>query len=223
VKEQTGVPITGVSAKIVTRSVTLCQEGVVAGNDGKSSNAHVTVLDPVNTDDSDFWYWAQTGYVKIQNPNEATVKRYVFAELKVPEALPNDWQTDVHPDPNQPTLNDFHQYQCKKLVGTDGNWYYHYDDEQNSWKMLNHAAWMNHTGKRAKWGAEITNKEDGMVGVKNGNECVFKEIKAASQYNAFFAPNITPGDLKSDDINEWKIKKRVSPGNDEIEIWDETP
>lgn len=220
-KHQPGVAITGISAVIETRNVTLCQEGT-AGVE-KSSNAFVSVTDPVNLANTDTWYWAQTGYVRFQNANQATVNRGVFAELKVPTQLQNDWQIDLHPgSPMEPT-NGFHFYEGKKTTAADGKWYYTYNPlpppnpPPAHWKTFDHPAWVGHTGTYAKWGGEIRNKEDQMVGIA-GSECVFKECKAASQYNVFGLVSITDAELFSSDDKLWGKRKRPAPG--EFEIWD---
>lgn len=200
---------TGCSAKIRTRTTTLC--GEPTANTAAASAAWVGVTKeqggtPVK--------WGQVGYVRerARTGPTTTVLYRRYAETKAGPA-PADY--DFHPGPTPEAGT--HEYKCYLISSLFGTWKYDYDGLP--WYQFTHNGWRNVTGTRYDYSAEIWNKEDQMVGTASA-KCNFTECKYAVNWGAFQNASIATGDLHTDDAAEWGIERVSSTA---FNIWDKNP
>jgi hypothetical protein len=203
---------TGCSAKIRTRTTTLCGEArskAVAWSAAWAGAKKVDGGQPVK--------WGQTGYVKWRSQGASTVKRRVYAETK---AGPNDltdyemWTYDA--EPNQPSEGT-HTYKCYVTSPISGKWRFEYDGLLIH--KYTHNGWVNVLGTHYQWAAEIRNKEDQMVGTASA-KCDFTECKFATNWQSFQDADIASSDLHTDDPNEWGIEFISATA---FQVWDKKP
>lgn len=198
---------TGCSAKIRTRTRTLC--GEPTANTEAASAAWVGVTKFVSGAPEK---WAQIGYTRERSPGTTTVHRRRYAETKYGTG-PLD--VDIHLENNVPSGT--HEYKCYLVSSLLGVWRYEYDGLP--FHVFGHSGWRGVTGTHYQWDSEIFNKEDQLVGTSSA-KCNFTECKYALNWGAFQNADIATGDLHTDDPIQWGIE-RVSATA--INVWDKIP
>lgn len=200
---------TGCSAKIRTRSTTVCGEPNAKSAASTSAWAGVTKYSGQTAEK-----WAQMGYLRYRSKTggSSTVYYKRYAETKAGPA-PADY--DMHLD--SPPSSGTHEYKCYLISSLFGTWKYDYDGLP--WYQFTHNGWRNVTGTKYQWVAEIYNKEDQMVGTASA-KCDFTECKYSLNWGAFQNANIGTGDLHTDDASQWGIE-RVSATA--FNVWDKNP
>jgi hypothetical protein len=198
---------TGCSAKIRTRTTTLC--GEPRSKKPASSSAWTGVAkfqgaEPVK--------WAQTGYERRRDQGWTTILFRRYAETKAGPAFDDyDFHTDEAPSAGT------QRYKCYLISSLFGTWRYEYDGLL--WWQFTRDGWKNVTGTDYQWEAEILSRQDQMVGTAS-EKCHFTECAYATIWGAFEDANISTGDLHTDDPNEWGIERTNATG---FNVWDKHP
>jgi hypothetical protein len=190
------VSATGSSAKIRTRSTTLCGEPTADTPAGSFAWAGVTEVQgstPVK--------WIQIGYGRYRADTGPSTTVYYerYAETRAGPG-PNDYDYKRGPTPDAGT----HEYKCYLLSSLLNVVYYDYDGM--AWYHWQHSGLRDWSGTDYQYEAEIWNREDQMVGTSSA-KCNFTECKYAANWAMFENANITTGDVHTDDAAEWGIER----------------
>jgi hypothetical protein len=198
---------TGCSAKIRTRSTTLC--GEPSATKVASSNAWVGVAKFVGQTPEK---WGQIGYARDREEGSPAILVRRYAETK--------WGTganDIDLFVESGVPSGTHEYKCYLLSRLFGTWKYEFD--QLPFHTFTNDGWKNVTGTHYQWAGEIFNKEDQMVGTAAA-KCNFTECQYSLNWGTFQNANIAQGDLHTDDSAEWGIERVSSTA---FNVWDKNP
>jgi hypothetical protein len=198
---------TGCSAKIRTRSTTLC--GEPSQQSLASSIAWVGVTKFVGEDPQ---IWAQMGYRRLRSTGSTTILLHRYAETRWGSGV---GEKDYFTETGVPSGT--HEYKCYLLSSLFGTWKYEYDGLP--FHTFTHNNWRNVTGTHYQYETEIFNKEDQMVGTAAA-KCNYTECKYSVNWGTFQNANITSGDLHTDDPSEWGIERVSSTA---FNVWDKNP
>lgn len=200
---------TGCSAKIRSRSTTLCGEPTEDSAAGSFAWVGVTKFDG-----GDPLKWFQMGYGRYRGrAGPSTIVFYKrFAETQA-GPLPADY--DFHID--SPPSSGAHEY--KSWLQSSLLNVVKYDYEGLPWYQWQHSGLVGLTGTHYQYVAEIWNKEDQMVGTASA-KCDFTDCKYAVNWSSFQSASIATGDLHTDDPVEWGIERVSSTA---FNVWDKDP
>jgi hypothetical protein len=203
-KEMTG--LIGVKAKIKTR------RGKVAGEAMKCSKAEAYYVAYANISGTlnGQLAWAQTGFGRERNAGSSDIKTYRYAEMN------GNVYKVKYDNANAPLDRSELVYECV-LDKNNGTWTFY--QQGVKWQVFADAGWKNLTGDSVQWTGEIYNKEDDMAGTA-AEKCTFSECQIKLAGKEYASPNLTDGDVSSDDAAEWGAER--NSGN-AISIWDVNP
>lgn len=209
--------LTGVSAKITTRSTVLC--GEPTSNQTAGSLVWIGVTQFVSaptgaTADR----WAQIGYMRRRSESgtlSTTVAFSTFYEIKSAPGLVS--ATNYKRVFGSAPLSGDREYKCWLLLPNLGRWRFEFDGD--SFDETLGTGWANQKGSRADYTAEILNSQDQMAGVL-ASKCSFTECKWQINSGDFVPSELTAADLRSDDAAQWQFEF-VNPTS--FRVWDVVP